>query len=291
MQRRELFKMVGSTSLVSALAPLSLTSTLTTAMAAAESPSVSSAKPYGSGHFGEWMTDDHGAPAYRYTCDQLRDPVAVAPTDLIFRGATDQWHQIGNNRLVATASNFGYVQVRQDEGGPKFLNEYIPTEGEFGGGLGFLSDGQHVLSTFYSGEAARFERVFGLGYYRKTVSAHGLSIDQWVFAPFGDDPVLLTQSVIRNVGAVRKNLRWTEYWSCRAYDFFEARGDSCTQTEQHFLRRIFAKRFKHRFESLHGGILDRKTYLRSQDDYQVGPGGSRSRDITPPSTFLIPLGD
>ena len=36
-------------------------------------------KPYGSGHFGEWITDQFGLPAYRYTCNQVTDPKAVSP--------------------------------------------------------------------------------------------------------------------------------------------------------------------------------------------------------------------
>ena len=36
-------------------------------------------KAYGSGHFGEWITDRFGLPAYRYTCDQLTDPKALVP--------------------------------------------------------------------------------------------------------------------------------------------------------------------------------------------------------------------
>ena len=252
---------------------------------------------YGSGYFGEWIIDEHGAPAYRYTCNQLRDAKAAAPTDPIFCGPTDQWHQVGNDRLVVKASNFGYMQVRQDEGAPKFLNDYIPTEGEFAGGLGFLSDGSRLISTYYTGIADRFDRVFGLGYYRKIVAAHGYTVDQTVFAPFGDDPVLLTQVIIRRHSAMRNSdaapatLRWTEYWGCRPYEFFGADQDVCTQTETHFLRRIFAKRFKHSFEVLNGGLLERKSYTHDPAEYPVGKSGRRARDITPPATFLVPLGD
>ena len=289
MHRRDLFQLAGATALASALQRAQALA------GAGAAPDGDRARPdsfaYGSGHFGEWIIDEFGAPAYRYTCDQLRDPLATSPTDPIFRGPTDQWHQLGNDRLVATASNFGHIQVRQDEGGAKFLNDYIPTEGAFGGGLGFLSDGEQVISTYYSGTAPRFERVFGLGYYRKTVAAGGYVIDQTTFAPFGDDPVLLTKVTLRNEGHSAAQLRWTEYWGCRPYDFFEAHGDACTQTEQHYLRRIFAKRFRHDFAASNGGILERKTYLRPQDDYPEGPGGSRLRDIAPPATFLIPLGE
>lgn len=80
---------------------------------------------YGSGLFRQWITDEYGAPAYRYTCEQLHDPKALTPTDPIFCGPKDHWHQLGNDRLVVKASNFGYMQVRQDEGAPKFLNDYI----------------------------------------------------------------------------------------------------------------------------------------------------------------------
>ena len=289
MHRRDLFQWVGSTVLASAVLRVGESSGASSNVD--QIPASTEALAYGSGHFGQWIRDEFGAPAYRYTCNQLLDPIAVSPTDPIFRGATDQWHQLGNDRLVATASNFGYLQVRQDEGGAKFLNDYVPTEGAFGGGLGFLSDGTQVISTFYAGTAQRFERVFGLGYYRKTVAAGGYVIDQTTFAPFGDDPVILTQVTIRNDTNAATSLRWTEYWGCRPYDFFEAHGDSCTQTEQHFLRRIFAKRFRHDFERSHSGLLERKTYIRAQDEYPEGPGGSRVRDIKPPATFLIPLGD
>ena len=31
---------------------------------------------YGSGHFGQWVEDQFGLPAYHYTCDQVTDPKA-----------------------------------------------------------------------------------------------------------------------------------------------------------------------------------------------------------------------
>jgi hypothetical protein len=34
----------------------------------------SAGKPYGSGHFGEWIEDPFGLPAFRYTCDQTKIP-------------------------------------------------------------------------------------------------------------------------------------------------------------------------------------------------------------------------
>src|SRR5277367_5472567 len=97
-------------------------------------------KPYGSGHFGEWITDEFGLPAYRYTSNQVSDPAAVTPVHPQWRSATDHTHQVGNDRLVAAVSNYGYVQVRQDEGAPRFLNDYAPERGLYGAGVGFLTD-------------------------------------------------------------------------------------------------------------------------------------------------------
>jgi len=106
-------------------------------------------KAYGSAHFGEWIEDEFGLPGYHYTCDQTTDPKAVTPVYTVWRSPTDHTHQVGNDRVVAAASNYGYVQVRQDEGSPKFLNDYLPERSQYGGGIGFLTDGRVVLSTFY----------------------------------------------------------------------------------------------------------------------------------------------
>ena len=74
------------------------------------------ADDYGSGHFGKWITDSSGMPAYQYTCNQITDPTAFLPLNKVWRSPTDHMHQVGNNRVVAVASNYGYIQVRQDEG-------------------------------------------------------------------------------------------------------------------------------------------------------------------------------
>ena len=122
-------------------------------------------KAYGSGYFGEWIADKFGLPAYRYTCNQVADPKALSPVHKHWRGPADHTHQVGNDRLVAAVSNYGYVQVRQDEGSPKFLNDYSPEHGYYGAGIGFLTDGNAVLSTYYPGNGESFERILGEGYF------------------------------------------------------------------------------------------------------------------------------
>jgi hypothetical protein len=72
-------------------------------------PGPTDAKAFESGHFGEWITDEFGSPASRYTSNQSSDPAAVTPVHPQRRSATDHTHQVGNDRLVAAVSNYGYV--------------------------------------------------------------------------------------------------------------------------------------------------------------------------------------
>jgi hypothetical protein len=230
-------------------------------------------KAYGSGHFGEWIEDEFGLPAYRYTCDQITDPRAVTPVYTVWRSPTDQTHQVGNDRVVGAASNYGYVQVRQDEGSPKFLNDYSPERSQYGGGIGFLTDGRVVLSTFYPGNAKTFDRIFGVGYLRKKVAGSDYAVDQVIFAPFGDDPLLISQVTIANHGRGSAEIRWVEYWGCQVYQFsFRSWMQATIQGavgKAADLRRKFGDRFAHHFRRLgdHAGLLETKQFAgRSAED-------------------------
>ncbi len=285
---------------------------------AQESATGVSAKAYGSGHFGEWIADEFGLPAFRYTCDQTKDPEAVTLTDVSFRGRSDHSHQVGNDRIVAVASNYGYVQARQDEGAPKFLNDYCPERNLWGGGLGFLSGGGAMLSTYYPGGADSFERIFGMGYFRKKVASHGYAIDQVIYAPFGDDPVLLSEVTITNRGATPADLRWVEYWGCQPYQFsfrswLQASVNPSVANAVE-LRRRFSQQFRHSFERVENGagLLERKEFLgRTGEDHRLWQavkdaiaanaaqggldyaeplaGTAGMEDLAPPATFLVSL--
>ena len=176
-------------------------------------------KPHGSGYFGEWIEDEFGLPAYHYSCDQINDPKAITPLHEVWRSKTDHIHQVGNDRLVGVASNYGYIQVRQDEGSPKYLNVYDPKFNQYAGGFGYLTDGNDILSTYYSGYPDSFDRILGIGYIRKKVSNKDITADQVVFAPFGDDPLLLSQVTITNSRKEAVDLHWIEYWGCQMYQF------------------------------------------------------------------------
>lgn len=276
-----------------------------------------STKAYGSGHFGEWIDDPFGLPAYRYTCNQITDPNAVTPVHTEWRSPTDHTHQLGNNRLIAAVSNYGYVQVRQDEGSPKFLNDYFPEHHRYGGGIGFLGDGDEIVGTYYSGQKS-FERVLGMGYLRKTITGSKYRVDQVIFAPFGDDPVLVSQVTITNRSNRAVNPRWVEYWGCQNYQFsYRLRMEAdllAHPVQAPELRRAFGARFAHQFRKIRtgAGLLEsqrftgcspeeEQSWQKVQEQLTKNPAGiyggpvpplateTAMDDLNPPPTFLVSL--
>jgi hypothetical protein len=224
-------------------------------------------KPFGSGNFGEWFTDDFGLPAYLYTCDQRRDPRAFTPVSPEARSGSDHVHQVGNDRLVAIASNYGYIQVRQDEGGPKLLNDWDPPRGRYAGGFGYLAHGDGWLSTLYPGRGESFTRVFGVGYYRKRVTGSGFVVDQVVFAPFGDDPLVISRVTVTNQRATAARVRWIEHWGCQAYQLSHRATvlSAVSRGRQRVsdLRRSASERYRRSFSTVgkREGLLERKNFL------------------------------
>jgi hypothetical protein len=162
-------------------------------------------------------------PAYRYTCNQTKDKKAITPMNNLWHPKTEHYFLVGNDRIVGLASNYGHLQVRQDEGAPKILNYFLPALFQYGGGFGYLSDGKETLSTFYDGINNNFERIFGIGYFRKKVKNSKYEINQLIYAPFGDDPIIISEVIISNNTSNPVDLKWFEYWGCFNYQYsFEA---------------------------------------------------------------------
>src|SRR6476646_10311971 len=275
----------------------------------------SAGKAYGSGYFGNWIDDEFGLPAFQYTCDQVTDPKALTQVNPGVLTSTEHIHQVGNDRIVAIASNYGHVRVRQDEGAPKFLNDYAPERGWFAGGFGYLTDGNVTLSSYYPGNAKVFDRTFGTGYFRKKVAGAAWAVNHVIFAPFGDDPVLLSQVTVTTSGNAEANLRWTEYWGCQLYQFsFRSFMEGFSGKSMHELRRDFGTRFSHSFRQVSdgAGILDKQEFQgrdEAEDRQFKGmvaylekspnpflsapakdlPNRADFDDLNPPPTFLVSL--
>ncbi len=136
-----------------------------------------------------------------------------------------------------------------------------------------------------------------------------------IFAPFGDDPVLVSQVTISNAGPSAANLRWIEYWGCQVYQFsFRAFIELFAGKSMHEMRRDFGARFAHHFRRVDGnsGLMESKKFLgrdpaeeqrfqgmvsrleKSPNVFLTAPDPKASKDadfddLNPPPTFLISL--
>ena len=166
---------------------------------------------YGSGGFGHWTVDPWGMPAYDYTIDQQSDPIAAQPE---LSGAVDAWSQVGNDHIVADAFNHGYVQLWSQDRLYQWMNYYDASHQHYAGGFGYLNVGGRVISTLYDDRpaGATTDRRFGVGYYAKQTSVPGINEHDTVYAPFGDDALLLHDVTITNTGSTTRSGSYFEYW-------------------------------------------------------------------------------
>ena len=169
------------------------------------------ASTYGSGAFGQWTVDGFGMPEYRYSVDEATYSHAAQPE---LAGSTDAWHQLGNDHVVGDAFNHGYVQLWSQDRLYQWMNYYDGAHQHYAGGYGYLNVGGHAYSSLYADRAASAstERDFGLGYYAKDMRVAGLDVAEKVYAPFGDDPLLLHDVTLTNTSSTPKQASWFEYW-------------------------------------------------------------------------------
>ena len=174
------------------------------------------ASTYGSGVFGQWTVDSFGLPAYRYTMDEEANPLARQPN---LSGSTDAWSQVGNTRVKANAYNHGYTQLWSQDRLAQWTNYYDAAHGHFSGGFGYVNVDGKVFSTLYDDRpaSATTSRTFGVGYYAHSMAADGAAVSDVVFAPFGNDPVLVHQVTISNTSSRTEHLSWFEYWDDNPY--------------------------------------------------------------------------
>ena len=169
------------------------------------------ASTYGSGDFGRWVVDHFGLPSYRYTVDQQTDPLARQAE---LAGGTDAWSQVGNDRVKADAFNHGYTELWSQDRLAQWINSLDPSHRHEGGGYGYLNVDGKVISTLYDDrpQGATTERTFGVGYFSHTLATRGIDASEVVYAPFGNDPVLVHDVSITNTTDHPQNVSWFEYW-------------------------------------------------------------------------------
>lgn len=204
----------------------------------------------GGGSFGVWVKDQHGLPAFEYRLDQFTDPRGEWQPRLIPEGGDSSgfvhrlaeysredalgrlktiqglrppknpntsnvhWHQLGNDRVTAVATNDGWVQVYSHEFGPRWVNMCRPELGSYAGGVSFVNWNGNTVSTLFGsrGDNAEVRRVWGCGYATFEIEQDGVRIERTIFAPFGDSPFLVSSVSMRNLTDRRINLKHLEYW-------------------------------------------------------------------------------
>ena len=122
---------------------------------------------------------------------------------------TDAWHQLGNDHIVATAHTRGYVQLWSQDRTYQWVNLADPAAGQYAGGYGYLrTAGGRVISTLYADRPAGARTAPRLRHRLLRPADRGAAAwpsSERVYAPFGDDPVLLHDVTIRNTS--RRPLR------------------------------------------------------------------------------------
>ena len=189
-----------------------ISAAMITAMISGCSGTAKPAGSFGDDHFGHWITDTFGLPAFEYTADEATDPAARWNDGTGV--STSFWHQVGNDRVVADAFNDGYVELWDGERQYRSGNYYDAAAQQYAGGFGYLRVGDAQWSTLYLDRpaGASYRRIFGMGYYEKDERANDLNVDQTIFAPFGDEPVLLSQVEFENTGRQPQTVHYFEYW-------------------------------------------------------------------------------
>ena len=175
----------------------------------------------GGGAFGRWIIDRYGLRAYLYTIDQDRDERALYYTS---KGlSNDHWHQLGNDTITVTAHNKGYLQYWDWGRGGKCLNRYQPERGNFSGGFKFVKMGDLSWNTLYDATGFdAFRRVFGMGYAEKETSRQGIELRERIYVPYGEDPLVVSETFLRNTTASSKRVSLYEYWDFNLYELLAA---------------------------------------------------------------------
>ena len=183
----------------------------------ADRSSADVASTYGSGSFGRWIVDRFGLPAYRYDVDERVARRARQPE---LHGRTAAQHELGNDHDTAAAFNDGYTQLWSQDVLAQWANRFVPAARHYAGGYGYLNVGGRVLSTLYLDRprGSALERRFGIDYYERQLHARGIEVREDVYAPFGNDPLLMHDVTIHNATDHPLRLSWFEYWDVNPFN-------------------------------------------------------------------------
>lgn len=164
---------------------------------------------FGGSPLGTWVQDAHSLPSFGVNLSFLAHVAPTIYSDL---------HMVGNDRYFAFVAADGGVTLRQDEGGPKLLNDFSPLSYQYAGGVGWLfAEDSIICDTNVTPGVGLFTQsmVFGVAYLKKTCAEPGgLRVEHTLWAPFGDVSALVSTVSITNEGTGEpKVVTWLEQWA------------------------------------------------------------------------------
>lgn len=207
---------------------------------------------YGSGDFGTWGSDEFGLPRYTINNGSAVGDISKANGGFL--------HQFGNDRMILAAMTDGSVAMRQDEGGAKFLNSRDGKHGQYGGAVGFLSEGDKLLLHTLDDGSGDGELQLGVGYFRKRLhnDAAMLSVEHSVVAPHGDHSFAVIVVNVTNNSPRARSLKYVESWGRLMHEFHTPGRWAQSVKEKHVTATDFALAVTHRVHSVDGapGLFD-----------------------------------
>jgi len=254
---------------------------------------------YGSGNFGMWVVDEHGLPAYEYTLNHEEDARALW-WNTAKKDNRSHSHQIGNFRFSAIADNNGFIQIFIQENGFKWLNFYNEKENNYSGNFAIIDDGKSIWATAYKfrPKNAKVKRVFGIAYYLIETEHNELIIKRKTFAPYGNDPILISEISIENKSKDEKQIDYYEYWDVNIHHLlmkFISSGvlDQKIPQKNEEDRILFNRYFVQSVridEEKNIAIVDTQLKYPEANELKI-PHSDQAKDFDPypPSIFLVPL--
>eukprot|EP01084_Bolivina_argentea_P247697 414380_1 len=261
----------------------------------------------GSGSFGDWRQDSnnnnnfYNLPYYHYTLDQINNKTAtIYNSSTIYQknqkyepynNITDHLFQFGNDRVTVVASNYGYIQIRMDSTGPKFLNDFNRNNNQYGAGLGYIVNKQTnklLLSTFYTGynQNISIERDYSFYYRKYQATSNDIALEQTLMVPFGNDPIVISKITINNTNTNNKyNLSYFEFYGGAMYQMVY-------HHSQQQRRQYQSDNYNVSYSTTNNNKTMSATYIFTGKPVHItGEPNGWLFDQKPPKTFLSVIGN
>lgn len=203
----------------------------------------SSIATVGNGIFGYWMnnvTTMNDILCYSYTLNQYQDERARWPKSVNEDRGT-HWFSIGNTRINLLCSNDGLVQLYLGDRGGTIINKFGALDFElkpeqrnpgnyqpysYSGGYGYLVD--KLTSRiwpnayrYYDDEifnnSNSFSRLFCASNFNTTLFYNDIQWNQTIYAPDGDDPLLLVDISLTNNRSLQAKFDLYQYFDVNMY--------------------------------------------------------------------------